>query len=155
RIFLALGLVLGVFFVAALAAKPVSVIGWHWMNPAIMVEIATITWIAVFSVIVYRGRLDQWPYVWILIGLCFLFTLLNWNDNHGVRTLPKRTTADSTIGNSFGSWLSQRADGASGTGAYPVVIVAAEGGGIRAAYITAQILATIQDLCPAFAQHVF
>ncbi|HEV7388714.1 MAG TPA: hypothetical protein VGN73_08890 [Gemmatimonadaceae bacterium] len=155
RIFLAIGLVMGAILVVALAAKPVSVVGWHWMNPAIMVEIATITWIAVFSLIVYSGRMHRWPYVWILIGLSIVFTWRNWNDNHVIRTLPRRATSDLTIGNSFGSWLSQRADGASGTGAYPVVIVAAEGGGIRAAYITAQILATIQDLCPGFAQHVF
>ncbi len=38
---------------------------------------------------------------------------------------------------------------------YPVYIVAAEGGGISAAYHVAAVLARLQDRCPNFAQHVF
>src|SRR5262249_4658032 len=51
-------------------------------------------------------------------------------------------------------WLKNRAD-LHEYETYPVFVVSAEGGGLRAAYYTALVLASIQDRCPAFAQHTF
>jgi hypothetical protein len=52
----------------------------------------------------------------------------------------------------FEAWLAGRR---TGSGPYPVFIVAAQGGGIYAASTTAAFLATMQDHCPAFARHIF
>src|SRR5207249_7499049 len=41
------------------------------------------------------------------------------------------------------------------SGAYPVYVVAAQGGGIYAAYHTAIFLARMQDICPSFRHHLF
>ena len=38
---------------------------------------------------------------------------------------------------------------------YPVFIVAAQGGGLVAAYHAAMVLSHLQDICPRFAHHVF
>ncbi len=56
------------------------------------------------------------------------------------------------IAQTFQAWLAERK---TGSGRYPVFIVAAQGGGIYAASTTAAFLATMQDHCPAFARHVF
>lgn len=50
-------------------------------------------------------------------------------------------------------WLSERRAEID-TGEYPVIVVMAEGGGIRAAYWTASVLGAIQDASPAFSHHV-
>ncbi len=58
----------------------------------------------------------------------------------------------------FTQWLTNRKDFAAYQAAqrpYPVYIVAAEGGGLYAGYMTGRLLARIQDLCPSFAHHVF
>jgi hypothetical protein len=69
------------------------------------------------------------------------------------------------LNDAFTAWLANRRDlaawsggkGKSGAAAkpYPVFFIAAEGGGIRAAYETADLLATIQQSNPTFAQHTF
>jgi hypothetical protein len=61
----------------------------------------------------------------------------------------------------FADWIGARADledykNAQGMPApYPVFIVAAQGGGLLAAYHAAMVLSHLQDHCPRFAQHVF
>lgn len=63
-----------------------------------------------------------------------------------------------TLPQAFRAWYNSRADREAFEQAgknYPVYIVAAQGGGMYAAYQAATFLAQIQDGCPNFAQHVF
>lgn len=63
-----------------------------------------------------------------------------------------------TIESSFREWYAARADRAAYRAAgkkYPVYVVAAQGGGVYAAYQSAVFLARMQDLCPSFATHLF
>src|SRR5262249_32305035 len=53
----------------------------------------------------------------------------------------------------IGEWLKSRRDWQEYEH-YPIFLIATEGGGIRAAYFTASVLAAFQEECPAFAQHV-
>jgi hypothetical protein len=60
----------------------------------------------------------------------------------------------------FDAWLAARSDADAAEYArrglrYPVFIVAAQGGGVYAASAAVDFLASMQDRCPAFAQHVF
>jgi hypothetical protein len=62
--------------------------------------------------------------------------------------------------NRYAEWLKSREGDravyrARSRGAYPVFIIAAEGGGIYAAAAASAFLSRLQDLCPNFAQHVF
>ncbi len=67
----------------------------------------------------------------------------------GASSLPQETE----ISRQFGDWLAGRKDRSAGR--YPVFIVAAQGGGIYAASTVASFLASMQDRCPQFAQHIF
>lgn len=74
---------------------------------------------------------------------------------HRVRTLgPVQKSPLPDVGSEFLRWLETRKD-RDNYEYYPVFIVAAQGGGLYAAYHTARVLAVLQDECPAFAQHVF
>ena len=78
-------------------------------------------------------------------------------DNHEIR-YEARTVERRAVDEAFDAWLASRKDrGAYETAKrpYPVYIVAAEGGGLYAAHLTAQFLTRMQDLCPSFAQHLF
>ena len=61
------------------------------------------------------------------------------------------------VNEAFRQWITSRKDldAYRGKKSYPVYIVAAEGGGLYAAYHTAKVLARLQDMCENFAQHVF
>src|SRR5262249_48145433 len=90
------------------------------------------------------------------------FSAFDLNDNHEVRhTRILGAGLPPAVGDSFTRWLNQRKDlheyvNARFPGsAYPVFLVAAEGGGLRAAYQAAHVLAAIQDANRAFAQHPF
>ncbi len=99
------------------------------------------------------------PFLSLLILAGFSFSILGCNDNHLVRTQnQKNNFVGQDYRLSFLSWLASREnlnDAIVNKRDYPIVIIAAEGGGAYAAYHTAKTLAKIQDSCPAFAQHVF
>ena len=102
-------------------------------------------------------RLFGVPIVGLLIALLVLFELLGLTDNHQFRH-KQATIERPTIEAAFRTWLTARKDVEayrSTARPYPVYIIAAEGGGLYAAYQTAKFMARMQDLCPNFAQHVF
>jgi hypothetical protein len=76
-------------------------------------------------------------------------------DNHVIETLPGDIQRGS-IGETFDRWF-ERLDREHPTpdGTHPVILVATEGGGIRAAYWTAAVLTSLTDTLPAFPEHTF
>lgn len=74
-----------------------------------------------------------------------------------VRELPAaETPADTTtLEQQALRFLSERAAEIRATERYPVFVVNADGGGIRAAYWSAALLGALQDRAPDFARHVF
>ena len=97
------------------------------------------------------------PILGTLIILLIAFEVFGLTDNHQFR----HTSADierPTVETALRAWLAARKDGPayrSVNKPYPLYVVAAEGGGLYAAYQTAKFLARMQDLCSNFAQHVF
>ena len=66
------------------------------------------------------------------------------------------STKSSNSETAFQEWLKHRRDLKKyAEGSYPVYVVAAEGGGIYAAFRTAMFLTVLQDLCPGFSHHLF
>jgi predicted acylesterase/phospholipase RssA len=54
------------------------------------------------------------------------------------------------------AWIEQRRTAIeAGPGRYPIIVVAAEGGGIRAAYWAATVLSDLHDQVPGFTNHVY
>jgi len=97
------------------------------------------------------------PILGTLIILLVCFEVFGLTDNHQFRH-KQADIQRPTVETAFKSWLAARKDAAAYRNAgkpYPVYVVAAEGGGLYAAYQTAKFLAHMQDLCPNFAQHVF
>lgn len=120
--------------------------------------------IAVLTEVYRRYRI---PILTLLLVAAFLFSFYDWNDNHEIAMLNGRSQAanddarkagEKTLESQFKLWLNARKDRdyyAKAGKPYYVYIVAAEGGGLYAAYRTANFLTKMQDICPAFAQHIF
>jgi hypothetical protein len=104
------------------------------------------------SVTVFLGRLWRLPLVTIALALAAGHSL--WNDNHEVR-LAAAEPQRPELAEAFRAWVEARQGERADEQAIPVVLVAAEGGGLRAAYWTATAIGRIQDRAPDFARHVF
>jgi predicted acylesterase/phospholipase RssA len=138
------------FFVLFLApVKASQVIG----SGAILL-FAAASWICYGSALIYFSHRWRLPLVGVTICLAVLFSL--WNDNHGVRTLiPASSVAPPTLEECYTNWEARIQKRFPNETNHPVIIVATEGGGIRAAFWTATVLGTLQDANPHFASHVF
>lgn len=110
-----------------------------------------------FSLLTIEYRL---PVISGLLVAAFVLSLLDWNDNHVIRVLVAQKDAGGsrptakTAAEEFERWYENRPNIAA-YDEYPVYIVAAQGGGMYAAYQTAVFLARLQDNCPAFRNHLF
>lgn len=142
---------------------PVTVPRWFGTGPVVL--IALMLW-AIFGSFV----LVLWPKAYGLPSLAFLLPVALVvvsscsNDNHAPReakkTVPfpdRRLELNRPVDEYFDRWIEARH--LSG-GTYPVFIVTAEGGGLRAAYWTASVLGRLQDKWPGgttdrFSDHVF
>jgi hypothetical protein len=97
-------------------------------------------------------RLRQGLVAFVPLAVVVLFgvqAILSGGSVNGTRT--ERKAENGRLDEELGAWLKARDAGPH----YPVLIVAAQGGGIYAASSTAAFLAMMQDHCPSFAKHVF
>ena len=88
-----------------------------------------------------------YPVLWILIGLAIVFSLIPSLDNHKVRTAPGPAVPGTSLGGALGQWYAQAP---LTEGRRNMVVVAAAGGGLRAAYWTATVLGHVQDASGSF-----
>ena len=117
-------------------------------------------WVTIVTVLACAGTrfhdVSGIPVITIAVLAVFLLQFAGWSDNHKFRHSDTATVKRPALDEAFADWIASRKDAAAYQGkTYPIYIVAAQGGGIYAAYRTAKILARLQDLCPNFAQHVF
>ncbi len=135
--------------------------------PAVVIA-AVAAWLAfgfvIFTYLPHRMRLPVVP----LFFIGWVAVISNWNDNHFIRTLPEEEAvpafAPAPAADYARAWLAERERfmGDRACGLWPVFVVAAEGGGIRAAYWTGTVLgrleretADLADTCGTFADHAF
>jgi hypothetical protein len=137
--------------------------------------------IALFSLfavclIFLLGQLSFWsdkkrvPLTTILLLWAVVIAFLGINNNHNIRVHmvheggdggPKKAnTQPPTLREQLSIWYASRRDAkryqdVNNPKPYPVYVVAAQGGGVYAAYHSARLLATLQDRCPAFGHHLF
>lgn len=108
-----------------------------------VLQLALAAWVVFFNFeILFLGHLLRLPALG-LIMLVWLVLASPFNDNHGVRREAAPVADRPSLASHFESWAKAR--GSAGDVQLPVVIVAAEGGGVRAAYWTAGVLAAIED----------
>lgn len=105
------------------------------------------------------SELSGYPVLLGLAGLAIIFSLARLNDNHAVRFEASKAPGASELpaaSDEFRKWLANRTDlDGFSKGRYPIYIVAAQGGGIYAAFHAATFLGDAQEMCPNFAHHLF
>ena len=121
--------------------------------------LAATGWICIGSAFDLLGMRFRIPVFTLLFILAVAFSFIN--DNHAVRTLgqpqAKAWSQRDNVEAALREWLKHQTQhpAARARTEYPLFIVAAEGGGIRAAYWTASVLTAIQDDNPCFAEQLF
>jgi predicted chitinase len=101
----------------------------------------------------------RFPFIPALFAFALVLSFLDVNDDHDVRQLtgPSAAARNESLpsaADQFEKWYRSRPTVAN-YDEYPVYIVAAQGGGIYAAYQAAIFLARMHDFCPAFDEHLF
>lgn len=133
---------------AGIGAGPIIPIG-----PLATLMFGIAVWVVIlhpFMIASIRGR---FPLV-VLIVLTFgISGWLGWNENHAVRFSQNAPIEQPIhIKDDFVRWVAERhQEGRQ----FPVFIVAAEGGGIRAAYFTAMALSVLDKEVPRFREHLY
>src|SRR5256885_6108484 len=101
-------------------------------------------------------RMNRAPTL-LLALIVWAVAISSLNDNHRVREAQGASAAPRgpEAREHFDPWIASSERERDPRRRYPVVIGAGEGGGIRAAYWTAALLAAIQEKQPRFARHVY
>ncbi|MEO6021839.1 MAG: patatin-like phospholipase family protein [Burkholderiales bacterium] len=142
----------GLFLVATLNPWWLGV----WVGTIGILLAAAIATLPFLTWLTASPRVPRWHWLTVLVLFGILWSSFDLNDNHPLRSIGESQDSVKVpdFGAAFRAWLDKRAS-PTGREAFPVILVAAEGGGIRAAYFTAEVLAAIQDRCPRFARHLF
>ncbi len=127
------------------------------IGSAAILLLAAAGWIAVGSVLDFLGMQGRIPVFIALLALAIVFSA--WNDNHAVRTLDEpQLSAEKRedLHAALRAWMDRQPyRPADAKDTYPMYVVNAEGGGIRAAFWSAMVLGRIQDANPCFADQLF
>jgi hypothetical protein len=160
------GICCAVFLIlSVLFATPLGIGVARWMGAGAIVCLG----LACLTALLAGISILKFPLIPFEIALLAWLAFASWrNDNHVLRILDKPLsneagieTAKPTLQAYFRQWCGMNlpAAGNGNAGAapdtFPVFVVAAEGGGIKAAYWTAAILSRLQDRNPAFGRHLF
>lgn len=142
----------------AIAAFPVpsaSIIG-----SATILLLAINFWIAIgfIATILFRRIIPQGVAILISLLAAYLFVNGPYNQKE-IRLLSQQENVSPArridVREHVRQWLEARREKISRTDKYPIFLVTADGGGIRAAYWTASTLSALQDTNSVFAKHVF
>jgi hypothetical protein len=140
---------LGLFVGATLA--PVAMT--RHVGTASVILFSAASWCIFGGMLVFIGARWELPVAKGLVMLAILSSC--WNDNHAVRETKASGGARPDTLAAFGKWYEHVEGKYPDAKMHPCFIVAAEGGGVRAAYWTAAVLSTLQDRNPQFASHLF
>jgi hypothetical protein len=122
----------------------------------VLVMVEASLWLSILTELQLWSTRITLPVVTTLVIWGIFLSRVNWNYRHEVRAYQGPALPARTVSDVFADWLRSREVSSKGsTEPYAVVLVAAEGGGIRAAYSTAMLLARLRDLYPRFAEHLF
>ena len=110
------------------------------------------SWLIIASLLDFAEKHYQFPFLFTLIAMVILFSF--FNNNHRIRTTEKiKDNKRPEIKDHFDSWYAQKAKYTNDT--IPVILIAGQGGGVRSAYWTAQVLSELQNENPQFDAHIY
>jgi predicted acylesterase/phospholipase RssA len=143
----------------------------RFLGPVSLVSLFSVVLSVVLTAASSFSRRRGLPIGAAVLTAAITFSVLNLNDGHEIRTFQSTIRnravdrfslpagkSSFTTDDFLRLWLQKRGDYADYQNAnkpYPIYVIAAQGGGIYAAYHTATFLAAMQDRCPSFAQHIF
>jgi hypothetical protein len=152
-----------VVFAIALGQIPVSIP--QWIGPIGILGLFLTCATLAFSPLSATSSRYGVPFIFLLGCWVFLLSWLGWSNNHVVNVEAVVTPpGEASTGNKsdfrkvLTDWHQSRPDREryeQKNERYPVYIVAAQGGGIYAAYHASRLLGSLQDRCSAFAFHTF
>jgi hypothetical protein len=160
RLFIAL-IIVGLL-VFLFLADPSQVERAQTLGPITVLLLWGFTATVLFAPLAYLSHMTRMPLLLILLISGMAFAGFNLNDNHQIRGASTYRAASAEPVSpppryrerlDLGAWLKSRSDWRA-YDHYPILLVATEGGGLRAAYFTASVLAALEEKCPGFAQHV-
>ncbi|MBI3453013.1 MAG: hypothetical protein HY057_09375 [Rhodospirillales bacterium] len=139
-----------------LAGLVATIAVWQWgvaIAPEFGPATVTFLWAALIiplgAAIAMAGAWSRIPLFVVILAAALVFG--QWNDNHEIRYLAVNPQAGDSpaaaqgLGPEFAAWTAAQAQRRPARGPLPVILVSAEGGGIRAAYWAALILARLHD----------
>lgn len=150
------------------------VLGWGSLEYlfGIYAEIPTLLFLPLWATALCAGLLllvrlsarRRVPVLMPALLLALFWSFADLSDNHGIQhqrlaaaAIP--AAAPMPVDVAFGAWLDARRGELArwhGSGrSFPVLLVAAEGGGARAAYFTALVLEELRARCPRLMRHTF
>jgi len=139
------------FIAALIAGTTFAPELWSLIGPAATLCVAAAVFVSVGSLLVFWGSRLRIPLISITLAGCIL--LSPWNDNHGVRITRGREFASISeppmgIRDALAAWTRRlpldEPNRKSGQKT-PLIIICAEGGGVRAAYWAARLFAYLED----------
>ena len=141
---------------------PVNIGFARLLQPATVVFCGFIFFTVLSAYIILKFKIRQSPAFFIMLLVIVLFSTNN--DNSSIRQITSESPVEKreNIETNFRHWIQQRIPAKKDPSAnqfkdsvYPIIIVAAEGGGIRGTSWTAQVLKKLNDLNPSFTNHVY
>ena len=151
-----------VFWTAVGFALLVFVVTAFWPHAAVGVGPLGVMWLGCLLWGAVAGGLILWSVCWgkpvffILVIAAVCLALIPVGTNHRIRTVqpPDPGWEIQSVASRYEAWSKRPYQNPEDANA-PVILVAAEGGGIYAAYHTAVVMAYLQDQWPGFSEHVF
>jgi len=123
----------------------------QFLGSATIILFALGAWLVVATFIDYIERRFRFPLSFTLIAMVIGFSF--FNNNHGIRTTQKLSKERPSLEQHFDKWYAARKRENGDT--TPIYLVAGQGGGVRSAYWTAQVLADINQDYPAFDDYTY
>jgi hypothetical protein len=138
---------------------------WFPLNARLVVGAGTLAtlllllsfWTIIGTKVVTFSDKLRLPLVTAAFCLGVFLTFKGCNNNHFVKPLSssKKKVVPEAIGTQFERWLESRPQSGFIEQPYPVFLVCAEGGGIRAAITTFLTLSRLQQVFPSFREHLY
>ncbi len=125
-----------------------------WLRPFTIVVMGLCTVTLLWGAVHYLDYLTRMPLMALIAVLAFFFSFTN--NNHSIRTI-RSAQADERPGlrSYIREWIKVKSIGMIESDSLPMILVATEGGGIRALNWTAGVLKQLNDAIPDFYEQVF
>lgn len=123
----------------------------QYMGAATIILFALGAWLVIATLLDFAEKYFRFPFTFSIVAMVIGFSF--FNNNHKIRTIGEMEKERPTLLEHFDAWYQKKATTTNDT--VPIIMVASQGGGVRSAYWTAQVLSELQESNSEFANHVY